>query len=130
MSLFQQPLERTETPDLVMASLPGNGQTGGRVVVRLGSHAHSVAVEKGFDIVAVRSIILAPELLKSGQAQFWLEGTAEVAMAELVTGLEFDRDDIPASQEENLRHAWRAARTGTQLKALYRAAGIASIFGE
>jgi len=111
---------------LVLASLPGAAH-GGRVIVLSGSHAESIAQENGFDTLPVRSLAQAPGLLESGQAAFWLEGAAEVAMVELITGLSFARDAAPAPREERLRQAWGAARNGTQLKALYRAAGVASI---
>lgn len=111
---------------LVLASLPG-AASGNRVVVLSGSHAESVAVESGFEIVPVRSVVQAPGLLESGQAAFWLEDAADVAMVEMITGLSFAREEVPPAREETLRQAWRAARTGGQLKALYRAAGIFSI---
>lgn len=114
---------------LVLASLPGTA-SGNRVVVLSGSHAESVAVENGFETVPVRSVVQAPGLLESGQAAFWLEGAAEVAMVEMITGLSFAREEVPAPREETLQQAWRAARTGSQLKALYRAAGIFSIVSE
>ena len=117
-------------PQLVLASLPGTAAAGSRVLVLAGSHAESVAAENGFDTLPIRSVVQAPALLESGQAAFWLEGPAEVAMVEMITGLNFDRDDLPVPRDEQLRQAWRAARTGTQLKALYRAAGIDSIFPE
>jgi len=113
---------------LVLASLPGTA-AGNRVVVLSGSHAETVAQENGFDILPIRSVAQAPALLESGQAAYWLEGAAEVAMVEMITGLSFDRDEVPdpQEQEEMLRQAWRAARTGSQLKALYRAAGTLAI---
>ena len=116
-------------PQLVLASLPGTS-AGNRVLVLAGSHAESVAEENGFETLPIRSVVQAPALLESGQAAFWLEGPAEVAMVEMITGLSFDRDDLPVSREEALREAWRAARTPAQLKALYRAAGIESIWVE
>jgi len=48
----------------------------------------------------------------------------------MITGLSFAREEVPAPREEQLRQAWRAARTGSQLKALYRVAGMGSIFSE
>jgi hypothetical protein len=111
---------------LVLASLPG--ASGNRVVVLRGSHAESVAEANGFDTLPVRSLAQAPGLLESGQAAFWLEGSAELTMIEMITGLSFTRDAAPAPIEERLREAWRAARSGSQLKALYRAAGMGSIF--
>ncbi|GEM_PF-6435322 len=116
---------------LVLASLPG-AAAGNRVVVLSGSHAETIALENGFDILPIRSVAQAPDLLESGQAGYWLEGAAEVAMVEMITGLCFDRDEVPdqQEQEEMLRQAWRAARTGTQLKAFYRAAGIAPVVSE
>lgn len=119
----------SSSPSLVLASLPGSVH-GNRVIVRSGSHAESVAAEHGFDTLSVRSVVQAPGLLESGQAAFWLEGDAEVAMVEMLTGLSFAREAAPAPREDQLRQAWAAARTGTQLKALYRAAGIASIVSE
>ena len=113
---------------LVLASLPG--ASGSRVVVLRGSHAESVAEENGFETLPVRSLAQAPGLLESGQAAFWLEGPAELSMIEMVTGLSFAREEIPAPREDQLRQAWRAARTGSQLKALYRVAGMGSIFSE
>ncbi len=114
---------------LVLASLPG-AATGNRLVVLRGSHAESIAEENGFETLPVRSVVQAPGLLESGAAAFWLEGPAEVAMVEMITGLSFARDEIPSPPDEALRQAWRAARSATQLKALYRAAGIASILSE
>ncbi|HMA50761.1 MAG TPA: hypothetical protein VKP60_13470 [Magnetospirillaceae bacterium] len=114
----------SSSPSLVLASLPGAAH-GNRVVVLRGSHAESIAEQNGFDTLPVRSVAQAPGLLESGQAAFWLEGAAEVAMVELITGLSFAREAPPAPREEQLRQAWGAARNGTQLKALYRAAGIA-----
>jgi hypothetical protein len=116
----------SSSSSLVLASLPGAAH-GGRVIVLSGSHAESIAQENGFDTLPVRSLAQAPGLLESGQAAFWLEGAAEVAMVELITGLSFARDAAPAPREERLRQAWGAARNGTQLKALYRAAGVTSI---
>ena len=114
---------------LVLASLPGSAMSN-RVVVLSGSHAESVAQENGFETLPIRSVVQAPGLLESGQAAFWLEGAAEVAMVEMITGLSFSREEVPPPHEETLRQAWRAARSGAQLKALYRAAGIASIVSE
>lgn len=119
----------TPSSPLVLASLPG-AACGNRVVVLRGSHAESVAEENGFETVPVRSVAQAPGLLESGQAAFWLERDADVAMIEMITGLCFARDQVFPSQEELLRQAWRAARSAAQLKALYRAAGIASLFSE
>ena len=119
----------SSSSSLVLASLPGAAH-GGRVIVLSGSHAESVAEQNGFDTLPVRSLVQAPGLLESGQATSWLEGAAEVAMVEMITGLNFAREEVPASREERLRQAWGAARNGTQLKALYRAAGIASILSE
>jgi len=113
---------------LVLASLPG--ASGTRVVVLRGSHAESVAEQNGFETLPVRSLAQAPGLLESGQAAFWLEGRAELSMIEMITGLSFAREDVPAPRDEQLRQAWRAARTGSQLKSLYRAAGVGSIFPE
>jgi hypothetical protein len=119
----------SSSPSLVLASLPGAAH-GSRVIVLSGSHAESVAEQNGLDTLPVRSLAQAPGLLESGQAAFWLEGAAEVAMVELITGLSFAREAPPSPREEQLRQAWGAARTGTQLKALYRAAGVASILSE
>ncbi len=113
---------------LVLASLPG--ASGNRVVVLRGSHAESVARENGFETLPVRSLVQAPGLLESGQADFWLERAAEITMLEMITGLSFAREEVPAPREEQLRQAWRAAGTGSQLKALYRVAGMGSIFPE
>ena len=114
---------------LVLASLPG-AVSGNRVLVLSGSHAESVAEENGFNTLPIRSLVQAPGLLESGQAAFWLEGVAELAMVEMITGLSFDREVIPDSRQEQLRQAWRAARNGSQLKALYRAAGIFAILSD
>jgi hypothetical protein len=114
---------------LVLASLPG-AVSGNRVLVRTGSHAQSIAEENGFETLPIRSVVQAAALLESGQAAFWLEDAAEVAMVEMITGISFERDDLPVPREEALRQAWRAARSGNQLKALYRAAGIFSIVSE
>lgn len=115
--------------DLVVVRLPGTG-AGSRVAVLKDSFAETVALSQGYQTVAVRSVALAPGLLLSGEADCWLEGEAEVTMVEMITGLTFDRDEAQPSDEEKLRQAWRAARTGSQLKALYRAAGMASILSE
>jgi len=112
--------------NLILASLPGAAH-GNRVVVQSGSHAESVARELGFQTLPIRSVALAPSLLESGQADYWLEDAAEVTMVEMITGLCFERREIPAPREDMLRQAWRAARNGLQLKALYRAAGTFSI---
>ena len=119
----------SSSSSLVLASLPGAAH-GGRVIVLSGSHAESIAQQNGFDTLPVRSVVQAPGLLESGQAAFWLEGAAEVAMVEMITGLSFAREAAPIPREEQLRQAWGAARNGAQLKALYRAAGIASILSE
>ena len=114
---------------LVLASLPGAAH-GNRVIVLSGSHAESIAEQNGFETLPVRSVVQAPGLLESGEAAFWLEGAAEVAMVEMLTGLSFSRTAAPVPREEQLRQAWGAARNGAQLKALYRAAGMASILLE
>lgn len=114
---------------LVLASLPGSA-SGTRVLVLSGSHAESVAEENGYDTLPIRSLVQAPGLLESGQAAFWLEGVAELAMVEMLTGLSFEREAVPEPREEQMRQAWRAARNGSQLKALYRAAGIFSIVSD
>ncbi len=119
----------SSSPSLVLASLPGAIQ-GNRVVVLRGSHAESVAEQNGFDTLPVRSIVQAPGLLESGEAAFWLESAAEVTMVEMITGLNFAREAAPVPREEQLRQAWGAARNGAQLKALYRAAGLAAIVSE
>lgn len=129
MNTFRQPQDRPAESDLVLASLPGRAE-GRLVVVRQGTHAESLAEENGFEILSVQSVAQAAVLMKLGRAAFWLEHATDLAMVEAVTGLSFTRQAAPASREERLRQAWRAARSATQLKALYRAAGIRSVFSE
>jgi hypothetical protein len=127
MITFRQLQDRAAGSDLVLASLPGPAANG-LVVVREGSRAESVAEQSGFEILPVQSVAQAAFLLDSGRAGFWLEDGAELALAELITGFTFVRQAPPASREERLRQAWRTARSAEQLKALYRAAGIGSLF--
>lgn len=129
MSSYSQQRALDAETDLLLASLPG-AAGGQRVAVLGGSHAETVARSQGYDVITVRSVALVPGMLLAGEADCWLEGAGELAMVEMITGLSFKRDALPDSAEERLRQAWRAARTGSQLKALYRAAGIFSIVSE